>query len=109
MYPKKGALLVSTTTTQPLELVCMDFLKLEPSKEVESILVVTDHFTKYSQAYPTWNETAKTTAKVLFENYFAHYGFPKKLHSDQGRNFEKLCKIAWIEKIRTTLYHHLGN
>ena len=65
------AQLVNTKTHQPMELVCMDFLKLEPSKGgIENILVVTDHFTKYAQTYPTQNQSAKTTVKVLFENFF---------------------------------------
>ncbi len=51
--PLRRAPLVSITTTQPLELVCMDFLKVDPSKGgIENILVVTDHFTKFSKAYP---------------------------------------------------------
>ena len=73
-------------TTQPMELVCIDYLALESSKGgYESILVVTDHFTKNSQAYPTKNQTARTTVQVLFNNFFSHYGFPTRLHSDQGR------------------------
>ena len=101
--------------TKPLELVHMDFLQLEPSKgNIQNILVVTDHFTRYAQAYPCKNQTAYTTAKTLWENFITHYGFPDKLISDQGRNFEShliasLCKLAKVEKVRTTPYHPMGN
>ena len=114
-WNRQRAPLVNTETFQPMELVCMDFLKLEQSKGgIENILVMTDHFTKYAQAYPTCNQSAKTTAKMLFDNFFVHYGFPRRLHSDQGRNFEskliaELCQMANIKKSRTTPYHPMGN
>ena len=55
--------LVNIVTTQPMELVCIDFLSLEPSKGgVENVLAITDHFTCLVHAIPMRNQTAKTTA-----------------------------------------------
>ena len=79
-----------------------------------SILVINDHFTRYAQAFPTRNQLAKTTAKILFEQFIVHYGFPAHLHCDQERNFEsniiqELCSLAGVKKSRTTPYHPMGN
>ena len=58
--------LVHVTTHCALELIHMDYLKLEPSSsQQENVLVITDHYTRYAQAYPTHNQTAKTTAHVF--------------------------------------------
>ena len=111
----KSADLVNIVTKAPMELVCIDYLSLERSKGgYENILVITDHFTRYAQAIPTRNQTAATTARVLFDNFFVHYGFPGKLHSDQGANFlskviKKLCSLTGTVKTRTTPYHPMGN
>jgi transposase InsO family protein len=107
--------LVNIVTTQPLELVCVDFLTLEPSKGgYQYVLVITDHFTRFAQAVPTRNMTAKTTAEVFFQQFVVHYGMPKRLHSDQGANFgsrliRELCNVMGTDKSRTTPYHPMGN
>ena len=55
----------SIVATHPLELVHINDLCLEPGKgQEENILVVTDHFTWYAQAYVTQSEMAQTMAKV---------------------------------------------
>ena len=46
------ALLENIVAMYPLELVHLDYLCLEPGKGLEdNVLVVTDHFTQYAQAY----------------------------------------------------------
>ncbi len=113
--PQKAAPLVNIQATRPLQLVCMDFLSLEPDRSnTRDILVITDFFTKYAVAVPTPNQKARTVAKCLWENFIVHYGFPERLHSDQGPDFEsrtikELCEISGIQKIRTTPYHPRGN
>lgn len=115
VLPEKAAPLVNISTTRPLQLVCMDFLSLEPDQSnTKDVLVITDHFTKYALAIPTPNQKAKTVAKCLWEQLICHYGYPERLHNDQGPDFEshlirEMCGIAGVQKVRTTPYHPRGN
>ena len=98
-----------------MELVHLDYLTLEPSKgNIENVLVITDHFTRYALAYASKRQTAQATARILWDNFICHYGFPEQFISDQGRNFEsdliqELCKIAGVKKLHTTPYHPQSN
>ncbi|KAK5913555.1 hypothetical protein CgunFtcFv8_008078 [Champsocephalus gunnari] len=101
--------------TQPMEILAIDFTLLEPATDgKENVLVMTEVFSKYTQAVPTKDQTALTVAKVLVDSWFNRFGVPKRIHSDQGRNFEsalirQVCQLYGIEKSRTTPYHPQGN
>lgn len=106
--------LTPITSSYPLELVCMDYLLVEPSCGYEHLLVITDHFTKFAKVVPTKNESALSTARALYDHFITVYGVPSRIHSDQGRNFEskvirQLCALMGIAKSHTTPYHPMGN
>ncbi len=113
--PKKVAPLNHITSSGPFDLVCIDFLSLEPdSRGVGNVLVVTDHFTRYAQAFTCKDQKALTVAKTLCDKFFIHYGLPSRIHSDQGRDFEsglikELLKMLGIRKSRTSPYHPQGD
>ena len=83
---------------------------VETPRHNRYVLVISDHFTKYTKAVPMKDQTAETVARVLMTNWILDHGEPMQLHSDQGRNFEsklieEFCKLHGIEKSRTTPYH----
>ncbi|KAK0144034.1 Pro-Pol polyprotein [Merluccius polli] len=112
--PEARAQLESVITSRPLELVCIDFWSAEDSSNKWlDVLVLTDHFTRLAQAYLCPNQSAKVVAQQLWNN-FCVYGFPERIHSDQGANFEssliaEMLKVAGVQKSHTTPYHPMAN
>ena len=51
-------------------------------------MVVSDYFTRYTEAYALYNQGAKTGAHKLVNEFFLRFSLPEQLHSDQGRQFE---------------------
>ena len=121
-YEAKGQLppMQPIICTEPMELVHINYVGMEVTiatdkkPVVRNMLVVVDHFTHYVQAFITKNHTARTTARVLYNNYFSVFGFPQRLMSDQGMEFcgkviTAMCSLLRVEKIRTTPYHPQTN
>ena len=122
VYEKKDpkAPLCTIAATEPMDLVHIDLVGMEvivktkKKPVVQKILVVTDHFSRFVQAYKVKDKRAITIAKCLYDNYFRHYGFPRHLLSDQGTEFcnailNEMCIYLNIKKLRTLPYHPQTN
>lgn len=95
------------------DIISIDILELPKFSENNYLLVCQDFFTKWLEAIPIKNQNSNTIVDALM-NIFCRLGFPRKIHSDQGRNFEswlfkEMCSKIGIEKSRTTPYHPQGN
>jgi transposase InsO family protein len=95
----------------PFERVAMDIM--EPGVVTEKgnryILVISDYYTKWVEAYPLQNHTAQTVADVMVTEFCCRFGVPQQIHSDQGTEFEsklmkELCTLLQSHKTRTTPY-----
>ena len=57
---------------QPLELLCIDFTKADVAKGgKENILVLTDAFSKFSQAFVTSSQKSLIVDKLLVKKWFS--------------------------------------
>ena len=110
--PRARAQLETIEAGYPLQMVAMDILGPLPESSSGNsyILVVSDYFTRWAEAYAIPNQEATTVAQKLTDEFFFRFSPPEQLHSDQGRNFEsaviaEICKLLGIVKSRTTPYH----
>ena len=84
------------------------------SKGYKYILVVTDLFTKWVEAFPLRSTESTTLATVLVDEIACRYGVPRSIHSDQGANLtsaviQHLCLLLGMQRTQTSAYHPQGN
>ena len=96
----------------PFERIALDILGPLPESHQGNkyVLVISDYFTRWVEAFPMMNQEANTVADALVQGFISRFGVPGQIHSDQGAQFESnlfqsLCAILGIEKTRTTPYH----
>ena len=67
----------SIVANNPMDLLLIDFMKLDPSKNgKENVLVMTDAFSKFCVAVITPNQKAKMVPKALVDKWFYTYRIP---------------------------------
>ena len=82
---------------KPWQMVAVDILEVPTSKHNNCYPLVTqDYTTKWADAIPIPNQTARRITEELIK-VFSRYGIPDILHSDQGRNFESTILSQTLE------------
>eukprot|EP00731_Ephydatia_muelleri_P006855 Em0003g1103a len=106
----------SIKCTYPFDVISWDIMGPLPlsTKGHKYILVITDLFSKWVEAFPLAVTDSENLASVLMDEVVCRYGVPRSLHSDQGANRNSqvicaLCKRLGINKTRTTAYHPQRN
>ena len=93
----------------PLQLVHLNSTLFETTTnlnelpKVKNILVILDHFMRYTRAYVTKDQKVSTAAKSLYEGFISILGAPKRILTDQGKAFtsevvEQLCSQFGISQ-----------
>ncbi|GFW46657.1 retrovirus-related Pol polyprotein from transposon 412 [Trichonephila clavipes] len=109
--------LIPIVSNYPNEIVTLDLLGPYPASRPERyrfLLVITDHFTKWSELIPLRKASAQAIANALFENYISRYGSPISLISDNGPQFisevfEHLSHRLDIKHMKTVTYRPQAN
>ena len=73
--PQERAEMQPILVSYLMELIHLDFLTLRGKTrdaKCTNILAITDHFTRYAQAYVTPKQTAIVVAQTLWENFLVH-------------------------------------
>ena len=69
--PSQGSIVANN----PMDLLCIDFMRVNPSKDgKENVLVMTDVFSKFSAPVVMLNQQMKTVAKALVDTWVYTYG-----------------------------------
>ena len=95
----------------PFDRVGMDIIgPLERSSQgYRFVLVLIDYATRYPEAIPLRNISAKSVAQALF-HVISRVGIPKEILTDQGTNFmshtiRELYALFKVKAIHTSVYH----
>ncbi|KAI5152149.1 hypothetical protein ENBRE01_2605 [Enteropsectra breve] len=97
---------------EPFSLIGIDLVGPLPKTDKGNryLIVATDYLSRWAEAKAVKMKTADEVAKFILENIVSRHGVPKRILSDQGREFankivQRICKRLGTVKSWTSAYH----
>ena len=95
-------MMIPIKSSRKLETIFLDIYGPLPKSEgrhpYKFILMVLDHYTKYTKLYPIIKATTKTALDNIFNSYIPELGTPTSIITDHGTQFKgKKWKETLIE------------
>ncbi|GFX63044.1 retrovirus-related Pol polyprotein from transposon 412 [Trichonephila clavipes] len=87
---------------------------LPPSDGFQYLLTMIDRFSRWPEAVPIPDTTAKTISRAIFHHWIARFGCPSLITTDQGSQmrsslFAEFTRILGTDRVKTTAYHPISN
>ncbi|GFX98835.1 retrovirus-related Pol polyprotein from transposon 412 [Trichonephila clavipes] len=87
---------------------------LPPSDGFQYLLTMIDRFSRWPEAVPIPDTTAKTISRAIFHHWIARFGCPSLITTDQGSQMRSslFAEFTWIlgtDRVKTTAYHPISN
>lgn len=115
-HPQDAAPIKARVPIRPWQTVAVDLMGPYPrtTSGKTNILVITDTFTKWVEAFAIGNAKTPAILKLLEEQVFHRYGYPEAVITDNGPQFQsfrwKRSLQQWgVNDFYTAIYHPRGN
>lgn len=111
----KSPMPITSNANRAFEKIYLDIIERYPITERGNTVALTiqDDLTKFSLAIPLPDHQAETVANALVYQFIVHYGTPKQLITDCGKEFvsellKKVAKTFHMKNIQTLPYRPTG-